>query len=293
MPVRGWSSRRRFVVLIALLALFLLVRSLPTLKSDLNSRGRVALSEDRPRYLYHSAYRRNPDRIYEEKLSNALQEIERQQLALNSHEDKAHTLWQIMLGQDPSAEMRSDDSLKFEMKNSEWKYLVRSPKPNLCAWRNPRNPARSSLTTCLQLPARDNRMGRRICVHHSCLHPKARQSVPFIPASRSPGRFTSLSDSVVLWWLLCRHRHFPREIDQAMPIATELSVPDRQPRHFPRCGHRNRRAIRFFPENARLALGSQLRLHPVHDVRTASIQSTFERSDRAGPIAYKAPHRRK
>ncbi|KAJ5882964.1 uncharacterized protein N7473_009850 [Penicillium subrubescens] len=124
MPVRGWSSRRRVVVLIALLALFLLVRSLPALKSDLNSRGDVALSEDRPRYFYHSTFRRNPDRIYEEKLRNALQEIERQQLALNSHEDKAHTLWQIMLGQNPSAEMRSDDSLKFEKKNSEWKYSL-------------------------------------------------------------------------------------------------------------------------------------------------------------------------
>jgi hypothetical protein len=95
----------------------------------LNSRVSVALPENRPRYLYHSAYRRNPDRIYEEKLSNALQEIERQQLALNNHEGKAHTLWQIMLGQDSSADMRSDDSLKFEQKNSEWKYSVRSPKP--------------------------------------------------------------------------------------------------------------------------------------------------------------------
>lgn len=123
---RGCSGRRRYAMLIALLALFLLLRSLPALKSDLNS---IALSEDRPRYLYHSAFRRNPDRGYEEQLSNALQEIERQQLSLNSHEDKTHTLWQIMLGLDPSAEVRGDDSLKFEKKNSEWKYSVRSQEP--------------------------------------------------------------------------------------------------------------------------------------------------------------------
>ncbi|KAJ5359680.1 uncharacterized protein N7496_012093 [Penicillium cataractarum] len=123
-PVRGCAGRRRYVVLIALLALFLLVRSLPALKSDLNSRAGIALSEDRPRYLYHSAFRRNPDRGYEEQLSNALQGIERQQLSLNSHEDKTHTLWQIMLGLDPSAEIRSEDSLKFEKKNSEWKYSL-------------------------------------------------------------------------------------------------------------------------------------------------------------------------
>lgn len=124
--VRGCSGRRRYVVLIALLASFLLIRSLPALKSDLNSRTRIVPSEDRPRYLYHSVFRRNPDRGYEEQLSNALQEIERQQLSLNSHEDKTHTLWQIMLGLDPSAEVRGEDSLKFEKKNSEWQYSVRS-----------------------------------------------------------------------------------------------------------------------------------------------------------------------
>ncbi|KAF3398392.1 Initiation-specific alpha-1,6-mannosyltransferase [Penicillium rolfsii] len=123
-PVRGWTSRRRFVVLIALLAFLLLVRSLPRLKSGLNSRGRTALSEGRPRYLYRSSFRRNPDWIYEKQLLNALKEIERQELALTRHEDKTHTLWQIMLGQNPSAEMRSDDSLRFEEMNSEWKYSL-------------------------------------------------------------------------------------------------------------------------------------------------------------------------
>lgn len=148
-PGRGWSSRRRFAVLIAMLALFLLVRSLPILKSNFKGRGGVALPEVRPRYLYRSVYRRNPDQVYEEQLSNALQEVERQQLALNGHEDKTHTLWQIMLGQDPSADMRSDDSLTFEKKNSEWNYSVRMPESDLCAWRNWHNLARSSLTHCL------------------------------------------------------------------------------------------------------------------------------------------------
>lgn len=143
LPVRGWLGRRRSVVLIALLALFLLVRSLPALKSELDGRVGLARPEDRPRYLYHSAFRKNPDRMYEEQLSNALQEIERQQLSLNGDEDKTHTLWQIMLGLDPSAEIRGDDSLTFEKKNSEWKYKVRSRELVLCVCRNS---ARISLT---------------------------------------------------------------------------------------------------------------------------------------------------
>ena len=122
LSVRGWLGRRPSVVLIALLALFALIRSLPVLKDNLDGRVGVVLSEDRPRYLYQSSFRKNPDWIYEERLSNALQEIERQQLALNSHEDKTHTLWQIMLGH--SAAIRGEDSLEFEKKNSEWEYSV-------------------------------------------------------------------------------------------------------------------------------------------------------------------------
>lgn len=125
LSVRRWLGRRHSVVLIALLALFALIRSLPALKNNLDSRVGAVLSEDRPRYLYQSSFRKNPDWIYEEQLSNALQVIERQQLALNSDEDKTHTLWQIMLGQDSSAAIRGEDSLEFEKKNFEWKYSVR------------------------------------------------------------------------------------------------------------------------------------------------------------------------
>ncbi|KAJ5167509.1 uncharacterized protein N7482_006290 [Penicillium canariense] len=124
LPVRRWPGRYRSVVLVAVLALFVLLRSLPSLKSELDSRAGAANTEDRPHYLYHSAFRENPDLFYEEQLSIALQDLEHQQLSLNGHEDTADTLWQIMLGQDPSAEKRGDDSLDFEEKNSEWKYSL-------------------------------------------------------------------------------------------------------------------------------------------------------------------------
>jgi hypothetical protein len=53
-----------------------------------------------------------------------------------------------MLGLDPSAEIRSEDSLKFEQKNSEWQYSVRSQELIPYTWRDLRDLARIRLTDC-------------------------------------------------------------------------------------------------------------------------------------------------
>jgi hypothetical protein len=86
----------------------------------LNPRTEVAHSENRPRYLHQSAFRLNPDREYEIKLSNALREVE---IAGNKRyeEDSTDTIWQILLS---NKDHRKDDSYKFEKQNPEWNYQV-------------------------------------------------------------------------------------------------------------------------------------------------------------------------
>lgn len=124
--IRRQVGRRRGVLLLTLLiALAWLVRGLSLLQNDLNRRQAAARGEDRPRYLYQSSFRNKPDLALEEQLSRAFQEIERQQLSRHGEEDGPHTIWQIMLGQSLDTFMRGDDSLKFEERNSEWKYKVR------------------------------------------------------------------------------------------------------------------------------------------------------------------------
>ncbi|KAF7720149.1 Alpha-1,6-mannosyltransferase [Penicillium ucsense] len=129
----GWTAqirrrigRRRGVVLCTLLiALAVLVRGLSLLQNDLNTRQAAALADDRPRYLYRSSFRNDPDHVFEEQVSHALEEIERQQPAQHGAKESAHTIWQIMLGsQDNGSPTRGDDSLKFEEVNSEWKYKL-------------------------------------------------------------------------------------------------------------------------------------------------------------------------
>ncbi|EPS25139.1 putative alpha-1,6-mannosyltransferase [Penicillium oxalicum 114-2] len=123
--IRRQVGRRRGVLLLTLLiALAWLVRGLSLLQNDLNRRQAAARGEDRPRYLYQSSFRNKPDLALEEQLSRAFQEIERQQLSRHDEEDGPHTIWQIMLGQSLDTFMRGDDSLKFEERNSEWKYKL-------------------------------------------------------------------------------------------------------------------------------------------------------------------------
>lgn len=114
-------GRIKYVAVIALVALFLLAQGLPSLNS-VESRVRDShVGEDRPRFLYHSTFRDDPDLEYERNVSQAMHDLEEMQLALDSA-DTTNTLWQILL--DPSVQ-RGEDSLRFEEKNPEWKYAVR------------------------------------------------------------------------------------------------------------------------------------------------------------------------
>lgn len=120
----GFPNRHKYALVAAILTLFILFKSVPTSKLDPHTKK--LYGEDRPRYLHQSTFRKNPDHDYELKLSNALRamEIERE---MRHDEDATHTLWQIML---PGVSQRSDDSIQFEEKNSEWKYKVRPTTDN-------------------------------------------------------------------------------------------------------------------------------------------------------------------
>ncbi|KAJ5970138.1 uncharacterized protein N7479_000056 [Penicillium vulpinum] len=116
----GSPNRHKYVLVGAILTLFILFKSLPPPVSRLDPRTEKLYGESQPRYLHQSTFRTSPDYEYEVKLSNALRaiEIERQ---MRYDEDATDTLWQIML---PGVNHRSDDSIQFETKNSEWKYKL-------------------------------------------------------------------------------------------------------------------------------------------------------------------------
>lgn len=121
------SSRRKYYIVVALLLVLVLVKGLPSswlqLQSTLQGHAHSHVA-DQPRYLYRSTFRDNPDTAYEQQLSQALRDIEEQQLTLHGPAGPSDTIWQIILGKDPGAEERGPDSLEFEEKNSEWKYKV-------------------------------------------------------------------------------------------------------------------------------------------------------------------------
>lgn len=127
----GFPNRHKYVLVAAILTLFILFKSVPIPTSRLDPRAEKSYGESRPRYLHRSTFRADPDYEYEIKLSNALRamEIERE---MRHDEDATDTLWQIML---PGVSQRSDDSVQFEQKNSEWKYKVR-PTRNILYFGN-------------------------------------------------------------------------------------------------------------------------------------------------------------
>lgn len=121
------SSPGRLKYILAFVVVFLvLARCLPSLRSRLDIHKNGSHVGDRPRYLYHSKFRDNPDVEYERQLSNALRDIEEQELALHDHAGSPDTLWQILLVQAAGSEQRGDDSFDFEEENSDWQYKVRN-----------------------------------------------------------------------------------------------------------------------------------------------------------------------
>lgn len=119
------SPGRLKYALVLVLVLLVLVRGLHSLKNSSDRRQDGLRVGDHLRYLYHSTFRDNPDIEYEQQLSNALRDIEKQQLALSDHLGSPNTLWQILLVQDSGEEQRGDDSFNLEEENWDWEYKVR------------------------------------------------------------------------------------------------------------------------------------------------------------------------
>ncbi|KAF3394913.1 Initiation-specific alpha-1,6-mannosyltransferase [Talaromyces pinophilus] len=75
----------------------------------------------KPRFLYRSHFRDNPDLEYEKRISDALQGLERTVLTENNGEILAEErIWQIARDE----EQRGDDSKAFERRNRVWRYSL-------------------------------------------------------------------------------------------------------------------------------------------------------------------------
>lgn len=125
-PLLPFIVRRRLSILGLILFLVLLFHSLPW-KKDHVVAGKWLPDydiEDVPRFLHRSSFRVSPDYGYERKVSEALQEIERNFLENHSGDRSAKDrIWQIRLGKSPDEE-RSPDSIRFSDRNNEWEYTV-------------------------------------------------------------------------------------------------------------------------------------------------------------------------
>lgn len=83
---------------------------------------------EKPQFLYHSKFRKNPNYAYEASIDNSLRRIEEKILAENGGNlDAPETIWQIMLGANKESNDRGPDSLAFEQQNQEWEYKGRFP----------------------------------------------------------------------------------------------------------------------------------------------------------------------
>lgn len=80
---------------------------------------------EKPRFLYHSRFRENPDHEYEATVDSVLRKIEERVMSDGNGDREADkTVWQIMLVDGPIE--RSQDSIRFESENYNWNYQVRT-----------------------------------------------------------------------------------------------------------------------------------------------------------------------
>ncbi|PWY95302.1 hypothetical protein BO94DRAFT_553220 [Aspergillus sclerotioniger CBS 115572] len=111
--------RRRRAPLLILIAflVFLYIYKAASLNIQKNAgadRSRTRQNiEDKPRFVYQSPFRQNPDFEYGRRISDAL-----------PHD----VIWQIMLGEKVSHHGRGKDSIKFEEDNIEWRYNLITDK---------------------------------------------------------------------------------------------------------------------------------------------------------------------
>jgi len=137
-------------------------------------------------------------------------------------------------------------------------------------------------------------MGGGIHHHYPRIDPRPSNSIPCLSSPCPPSRSATISDFVVLWWLLCRYRYLPCSVHQVMSVPTGLlHLSDRRSGYLSCCGRGNRWTRGLGSKDARLALGSKLRFHPIYDLCPTSIQSTSERSHRASSLPYETSLGRK
>jgi hypothetical protein len=115
------KPRRILLCLSIVLALFIFQH----IFTAYNATTHVIDDDDtKPRFLYRSHFRDNPDFDYEKRISNALQGVERDVLAGNGGDTLAEErIWQIARDED----QRGEDSQAFERQNRVWRYSVSSP----------------------------------------------------------------------------------------------------------------------------------------------------------------------
>ncbi|KAH8433515.1 uncharacterized protein LDX57_011149 [Aspergillus melleus] len=119
-------ARRRFLFFVLAVLSFVLYHNVPLLQGKKqNHAGRRTPTYDVdevPHFLHRSSFRVDPDLEYEERVCEALRNIERAVLHENGGDYSARDrIWQIMLGKKRE---RSEDSLAFEDVNDEWEYSL-------------------------------------------------------------------------------------------------------------------------------------------------------------------------
>lgn len=139
------SRARRWALLLVAGLIYLLLYHLPDPpKFENNTRAdRPPPEHDvevKPRFLYQSPYRAQPDAKYEAQLDYALRRIEAAHRASSSsgggsgggdNDQASDTIWQIMLGNhEDLLEDRGADSVLFEEQNPDWTHRVRLARAN-------------------------------------------------------------------------------------------------------------------------------------------------------------------
>ncbi|CAL5867045.1 uncharacterized protein PFLUO_LOCUS1257 [Penicillium psychrofluorescens] len=121
-PACGSYLNRRKGVLFLLIALgFLLFQLLPS------SNLARSTAEVKPEFLWHSSYRDNPDKEYEDRIRDALKFIEL--VSVEHGDNKAiHKIWQVMLGTGDNTDDRGQDSHDLRDRNDDWDHEVLSTK---------------------------------------------------------------------------------------------------------------------------------------------------------------------
>lgn len=117
-PACGSYLNRRKGVLFLLIALgFLLFQLLPS------SNLARSTAEVKPEFLWHSSYRDNPDKEYEDRIRDALKFIEL--VSVEHGDNKAiHKIWQVMLGTGDNTDDRGQDSHDLRDRNDDWDHEV-------------------------------------------------------------------------------------------------------------------------------------------------------------------------